>query len=158
MTRKRKYDANLPKNLTYREKYDSFYWRNPITGKEIPLGKIARRDAIAQTIEANNYIEQNYSPVALLKRIKEDKQPSVSFWIEKYLIILERREAGILSDNPPTFHEIRSLAGRMHEAEYGREFAQHLLGHKSAKMTAKYLDSRDGSYALIALPEQKTGY
>lgn len=63
-----------------------------------------------------------------------------------------------MSDNPPTFHESRSLAGRMYETECGREFAQHLLGHKSEKMTAKYLDLRDDSFTLITPPEKKTGY
>ena len=50
------------------------------------------------------------------------------------------------------------MAGRMYEAEYGKAFAQQLLGHKSAKMTAKYLDSRDDSFTLITPPEKKTEY
>ncbi|MDN0121564.1 phage integrase Arm DNA-binding domain-containing protein [Yersinia frederiksenii] len=31
---------------------------------------ITRRDAIAQAIEANNYIESNFQPVALLERLQ----------------------------------------------------------------------------------------
>lgn len=31
----KKYDANLPKNLTYRKNDRAFYWRNPVTKKEI---------------------------------------------------------------------------------------------------------------------------
>ncbi len=46
------------KNLTYRKTRKTYAWRNPIDGKEIPLGKISRRDAIAQAIEANHYIEK----------------------------------------------------------------------------------------------------
>ncbi|ECI6394111.1 phage integrase Arm DNA-binding domain-containing protein, partial [Salmonella enterica] len=53
MSRK-KYDANLPRYLTYRKASKSFFWRNPVTDKEFPLGQIARRDAITQAIEANN--------------------------------------------------------------------------------------------------------
>ncbi|WET17186.1 phage integrase Arm DNA-binding domain-containing protein [Yersinia intermedia] len=34
----KKYDANLPRNLTYRRREKSFFWRNPITGSEISLG------------------------------------------------------------------------------------------------------------------------
>lgn len=37
--------------------------------------------------------------------------------------------------NPPSFHEIRSLAGRLCESERGEDFAQRLLGHKNLTMT-----------------------
>lgn len=73
-SRPKRYDANLPKNLTYRRYYKSYYWRNPLTGKEIPLGQIARRDAISQAIQANNYIESNFQPVALLERLQAPAQ------------------------------------------------------------------------------------
>jgi integrase len=43
---------------------------------------------------------------------------------------------------PPTFHEIRSLSARLYADEYGPEVAQAILGHKSAKMTSLYRDSR----------------
>ncbi|PWC10498.1 tyrosine-type recombinase/integrase [Brenneria corticis] len=90
--RPEKYDANLPRNLTYRRSYKSYYWRNPITGKEIPLGQIARRDAISQAIEANNYIEQNYAPVALIERLKEKKDTTLTEWLERYDVIIKRRD------------------------------------------------------------------
>lgn len=51
---------------------------------------------------------------------------------------------------PPTFHEIRSLAERLYKAEYGAEFAQAMLGHKNAPMTAKYDDLRGTGYQIIA--------
>ncbi|EOF8196380.1 tyrosine-type recombinase/integrase [Yersinia enterocolitica] len=51
--------------------------------------------------------------------------------------------------SPPSFHEIRSLASRLYEAEYGKEFAQKLLGHKSMKMTNVYLDSRKNEWVEI---------
>ncbi|MEX2953514.1 tyrosine-type recombinase/integrase [Serratia fonticola] len=94
--RKDGYDMKLPKNLTYRRKYKSFYWRNPATKKEIPLGQIARRDAIAQAIEANHYIEQNYSPVLLLEKIKGTHEYTLNAWLERYDVIFKRRK---LSDN-----------------------------------------------------------
>lgn len=37
--------------------------------------------------------------------------------------------------NPPSFHEIRSLAGRLYERERGEDFAQRLLSHKNMTMT-----------------------
>ncbi|WP_434715470.1 tyrosine-type recombinase/integrase [Paraburkholderia sp. A3RO-2L] len=43
---------------------------------------------------------------------------------------------------PPSFHEIRSLAARLYSDERGADFAQALLGHKNAQMTALYRDSR----------------
>jgi integrase len=54
-----------------------------------------------------------------------------------------------LGENPPTFHEIRSLASRLFSTEKGEEFAQRLLGHKSAVLTKKYLAPRDKEYVLV---------
>jgi integrase len=42
---------------------------------------------------------------------------------------------------PPTFHEIRSLAGRMYK-EQGNVNPQELFGHKDARTTAVYTDGR----------------
>ncbi|MBP1039276.1 phage integrase Arm DNA-binding domain-containing protein, partial [Serratia fonticola] len=78
-------------NLTYRRKGKSFYWRNPVTKKEISLGPIARRDAISQAIEANHYIEQNYSPVLLLDKIKGTQEYTLNSWLERYDVIFKRR-------------------------------------------------------------------
>jgi integrase len=50
----------------------------------------------------------------------------------------------------PTFHEIRSLSERLYKAEFGAEFAQAMLGHKNASMTAKYDDMRGKGYQVIA--------
>ncbi|WP_408470151.1 tyrosine-type recombinase/integrase [Paraburkholderia strydomiana] len=38
----------------------------------------------------------------------------------------------------PTFHELRSLAARLYSEQHSPEFAQAILGHKSASMTATY--------------------
>lgn len=50
---------------------------------------------------------------------------------------------------PPTFHEIRSLSERLYKAEFGAPFAQSMLGHKNASMTAKYDDLRGQGYQVI---------
>lgn len=50
----------------------------------------------------------------------------------------------------PTFHEIRSLSQRLYRDEYGAEFAQAMLGHKNAEMTAKYNDLRGSAFQVIA--------
>lgn len=43
---------------------------------------------------------------------------------------------------PTTFHEIRSLSARLHSKAHGKDYAQALLGHKSASMTELYKDVR----------------
>ncbi|WP_258179766.1 hypothetical protein [Yersinia pseudotuberculosis] len=48
--------------------------------------------------------------------------------------------------SPPRFHETRSLALPLYEAEYGKEFAQKRLGHKSMKMTHVSLDLRKNGW------------
>ncbi|EDT0956558.1 tyrosine-type recombinase/integrase, partial [Salmonella enterica subsp. enterica serovar Holcomb] len=54
------------------------------------------------------------------------------------------------SDNPPTFHEIRSLAGRLYKDERGEEFTQKLLGHTSENTTNPYLDERNNkAYVML---------
>lgn len=53
-----------------------------------------------------------------------------------------------LGASPPTFHEQRSLAARLHAAE-GRD-PQTLLGHRSAKMTDLYRDSRGAEWIDVA--------
>ena len=58
-----------------------------------------------------------------------------------------RERAGIEAKEgrtPPSFHEIRSLSERLYKEEFGADFAQAILGHKSAQMTAKYDDLRGG--------------
>jgi len=92
MGRPDKYDANLPRNLTYRKVRKSYSWRNPVDGKEISLGKISRRDAIAQAIEANHYIEKNYTPVALLEQLKGVNEYTMANWLVRYEVILQRRK------------------------------------------------------------------
>ncbi|UIW10301.1 integrase family protein [Flyfo siphovirus Tbat2_3] len=87
-----RYDANLPRNLTFRKRDKIYSWRNPITGQEISLGKLDRRDAISQAIEANNYLDQNYLPSSLLDKIKDTPTLTLSAWLDRYSVILGRRE------------------------------------------------------------------
>lgn len=86
---------------------------------------------------------------------------TASAWLERYEVILEqcalktntmpgpltpdgptlafptvRDSTGLkFGPNPPSFHKIRSLAGRLYERERGEVFAQRLLSHKNMKMT-----------------------
>lgn len=98
MARPDKYDANLPKNLTYRKARKSYSWRNPVDGKEISLGKISRREAIAQAIEANHYIDKNYTPIALLEQLKGTNEYTMASWLDRYEIILQRRKLATIRE------------------------------------------------------------
>lgn len=65
-----------------------------------------------------------------------------------------RNEVGIIAEEgrtPPSFHEIRSLAERLYKKEYGKEFAQAIMGHKHAKMTADYDDLRGSGWNVVSV-------
>lgn len=88
----RKYDRTLPKNLTYRKGRKAYAWRNPLTKKEFTLGRISKQEAIANAIEANYFVSQNYTPVALIEKLKGLNTITVKKWIERYKEILNRRD------------------------------------------------------------------
>ncbi|QDQ29226.1 tyrosine-type recombinase/integrase [Chitinimonas arctica] len=67
----------------------------------------------------------------------------------------QRDELG-LGVNPPTLHEIRSLAARLYAKAYSPAFAQLVLGHKSADMTAVYLDNRGSEWTVAEAPFRKS--
>ncbi|WP_320533621.1 tyrosine-type recombinase/integrase [Robbsia andropogonis] len=50
---------------------------------------------------------------------------------------------------PTAFHEIRSLSTRLYDELYGKDFAQALMGHKTATMTDRYRDSRGAEWQVI---------
>lgn len=51
---------------------------------------------------------------------------------------------------PPSFHEIRSLSERLYREQYSAAFAQAMLGHKNANMTATYDDLRGSGWQVIS--------
>ncbi len=51
--------------------------------------------------------------------------------------------------DPPTFHELRSLSIRLYSKHHSSEFAQALAGHKGARMTAEYEDSRGAEWVRV---------
>lgn len=126
----RKYDSNLPKNLTYRKARETYAWRNPLDGKEISLGKISRRDAIAQAIEANHYIDQNYTPIALLEKLKRTNEYTMANWLERYEIIQQRRK---LATNT---YKVR--AGQL--ATIGEHFGAMVLAKITTRDVAEFLE------------------
>lgn len=60
-----------------------------------------------------------------------------------------RKDSGLDWEQPPSFHELRSLSARLYSKEKEGNFAQRLLGHKSAEMTAKYQDDRGNHWVDV---------
>jgi len=55
-----------------------------------------------------------------------------------------REAAGVAGENPPSFHEIRSLGGALvRDAGWTTEQVQALMGHASKSMTEHYLEGHD---------------
>lgn len=125
MNQRKNYNANLPRNLTYRAKYKSYYWRNPLTKKEIPLGQISRRDAVAQAIEANNFIEQKYSPIALLEKLTGEHDFTLNQWLDRYEAILQRRS---LAENTYKIRagQLKTIRGEMGDMVLSRITTRHV--------------------------------
>lgn len=62
-----------------------------------------------------------------------------------------RDAAGITSEHPPTFHEIRSLGGALLiEHGWALPQVQALMGHASEAMTQVYLDGHQQPWAEVA--------
>ena len=62
-----------------------------------------------------------------------------------------RDEAGISTDNPPTFHEIRSLGGALlQDAGWTLQQVQALMGHSSEVMTKAYLEGHEAPWSSVS--------
>lgn len=62
-----------------------------------------------------------------------------------------RDAAGIDTDNPPTFHEIRSLGGALlKEAGWTNEQIQALMGHSNVAMTEHYLGGHEAPWQAVS--------
>jgi integrase len=90
----------------------------------------------------SRYLVHHTERVAKVKPGDQVRAPGLSL-----AFLTARERANIETESgrtPPSFHEIRSLSERLYREEFGAEFAQAMLGHKSAQMTAKYDDLRGG--------------
>lgn len=67
-----------------------------------------------------------------------------------------RELAGIKGDNPPTWHEIRSLSKRLYK-DQGDVDTKALLGHKTDRMSDMYADPRGSAPIRVAYSPQETG-
>jgi enterobacteria phage integrase len=61
-----------------------------------------------------------------------------------------RDEAGVEGDNPPTFHEIRSLGGALlRDAGWTKAQVQELMTHTSESMTQHYLEGHEAPWTEV---------
>ncbi len=62
-----------------------------------------------------------------------------------------RDAAGIDSDTPPTFHEVRSLGGALlQQSGWSLEDVQALMGHASEEMTRVYLEGHEAPWLPVS--------
>jgi len=140
--RPQRYDANLPRNLIFRKRDHNYSWRNPVTGQEFSLGRISRREAVAQALEANNYLDQNYTPSSLLAKIKETPDFTVAKWIERYAVILERREL------KPNTMKVRKNQLITIKEEFGAMVLDLVTTRNIAGFLERYIESGKKSMAV----------
>lgn len=140
--RPERYDANLPRNSTFRKSKQIYSWRNPVTGQELSLGRISRREAVAQAIEANNYIDQNYIPSALLDRIKDAPELTFAKWLERYNVILGRRKL------KPNTLKVRNNQLATLQSEFGRYAIAGITTRTIALFLESYVECGKRSMAV----------
>ena len=110
----------------------------------IPMELTIAGFSLAETVGKTRNVVSRY----LIHHTKQAGQAKVGSAVRVMSLSSEfarlRDIVGIAGDNPPTLHEVRSLAARLYTERHGKAFANALLGHKSAQMTELYLDERDG--------------
>lgn len=123
----------------------------------IPVG--LRLDALGVSLEEvmrrcrDNVISQ--SVIHLVQKsslAKPGDAPSLAYFSKRFAELRDAAKIPVEKGRTPaTFHELRSLAARLYTEQYGAEFAQALLGHKSAEMTALYRDSRGREWTEVKI-------
>ncbi|MFZ5231516.1 tyrosine-type recombinase/integrase [Enterobacter bugandensis] len=77
------------------------------------------------------------------------REPLSSGTISRYFMRARKASGLVFDGDPPTFHELRSLSARLYEKQANKDFAQHLLGHKSESMASRYRDDRGREWDKI---------
>ncbi|MBQ0955938.1 phage integrase Arm DNA-binding domain-containing protein [Serratia symbiotica] len=132
-------------------KDDKLYVEQQKTGVKLSIPLSIGLPAVDMTLNTVIEICQkiNAGSETILASRKQEMlgEKTISKWFAK------SRELTLLSwsGSPPSFHEIRSLSARLYTDTISGDFAQKLLGHKSAAMTEKYQDSRGSEWIEIAV-------
>lgn len=115
MTRPRK-DSNrdLPANL-YDRNGGYFIYLNRLTNQTVKIGRVPRKDAIRQAIEANAWIDGELAKNDVLAIVKQSTGPTLVDWLKKYAALLERRGMAKTTKRQADWHR-RAL-----EAQFGNK-------------------------------------
>lgn len=143
---------------------DGFLWVEQTKGKEGHTAKLKiplslRLAALNTTLDEvlrkcrDSVVSKNV--IHFVKRspgAREGGAPKLGTITDKFAEIRDAAKIKTAEGKTPaSFHEIRSLASRLYTDEYGKEFAQALLGHKSPQMTDLYRDVRGREWTEIKL-------
>lgn len=83
---------DLPENL-YEMRPGYFRYLNPLTDDWLTVGRIPRRDAISQALEANMHLADQLAAPRLVDRITRDDKHSVAAWIDRFDVdIVSKRD------------------------------------------------------------------
>jgi enterobacteria phage integrase len=149
--------------MTFSQVKDGFLWVEQMKGRsngnitKLRIPMTLRLDALDMSLAdvikrcRDNVISK--SLIHYVRKIGASEAGSRCSLINISMKFREMRDkAEVKADEgktPPSFHEIRSLAARLYSEQYGPEFAQALLGHKSAEMTSLYRDSRGREWTEV---------
>ncbi|MGG5932529.1 tyrosine-type recombinase/integrase [Salmonella enterica] len=113
--------------------------------------------ALTPFLAGNGGSEYQAKPRPLDKPAQTRNKPLSPITVSRYFMRARKASGIVFTGEPPTFHEIRSLAARLYARQVSDSFAQHLLGHKSDSMAARYRDSRGKEWDLIDV-EYRTNF
>lgn len=143
MTRPRK-DSNrdLPANL-YDRNSGYFIYLNRLTNQTVKLGRVPRKDAIRQAIEANTWIDGELAKNDVLAIVKRSTGPALADWLDKYSALLERRGMAKTTKRQADWHR-RAL-----EAQFGSKTMTEL---EEPRIWADWLDGfiEDGKHGAAS--------
>ncbi len=134
--------------LKWSDIYDDNVWiEQKKTGMKltIPLSVSITNLSLSDTLEKCKKLFAGSGTVIATRTGSELKVETISRAFAK-----ARDATGIKwSGEPPSFHEIRSLSARLYATEKGNNYAQKLLGHKSAQMSERYIDARGTEWIKV---------
>jgi integrase len=81
---------DLPPNL-YEQRPGYFIYVNRLTGKAIAVGRVPRKDAIKQAVEANKYVEAEQAKNDILAKIQASTGVTLADWLAEYAKLQARR-------------------------------------------------------------------
>jgi integrase len=140
-------------NMNFSDEKDGYlHIKQHKSGSLVRLSTGLRLDAIGMTVgEVVSRCRDRVVSRWLVHHVKNSCRAKAGGTVNKATISKAFKNArnlsGITGDNPPSFHEIRSLSGRLYK-EQGID-AQSLLGHKSAATTALYVDVRGSEWISV---------